>query len=269
VDVPAALSTIEGTGTAKIGASPPVPLDVGMDLPVGTQVCIEAASHATIRLAYDPVTFRHDDVQLSPGTCLVIAATSVVKGARSSTVRVDQGSVSFRVIEDAPGAVTVITPSGVTEGQRGGFRVTIEDEASRTEALYEQVVVIGAGQELVVDAGFGSRVRAGQSPDPAVALLPAGTPIAPVAGPPLRRPEFEWTPVDRALGYRVEFSATEDFSEMVLVEEADGTPWAPEVLFLPFRVQGLWWRVTAFDRTGFAGLPSDGWYLAFPSGVGP
>jgi len=269
VDVPAALSSLQGQGSARIGTAPPIGLEVGMELPVGTEVCIDGASYATIRLAYDPVTFKHDDIQLMPGTCLVVTSTEAVRGARSSVVQVNQGSVSIRVVEADPGAVRVITPSGVTEGERGGFRVTIEDDAARTEALYEQVVVIGAGQDLVVDAGFGTRVRDGSAPEAPVALLAPGTPLAPEVGYPLRRPDFEWTAVERALGYRVEFSSTPDFSEMVLVEEADGSPWGPDVLFLPFRVPGLWWRVVAFDRTGFVGIPSEGRYLAFPVGVGP
>lgn len=269
VDVPAALSAIQGQGTAQIGTRPAVPLELGMDLPTGTRVCIDAASYATIRLAYDPFTLRHDDVLMLPGTCLVVTATAGGgRGPRSSTILVEQGSVSIRAEKD-PGAVNVITPSGISSGERGGFRVTIEDDASRTEALYEQVVVIGAGQELVVDSGYGTRIESGEAPQEVTALLLPGTPVVPESGDALLRPAFSWTDVDRALGYRIEFSSVPDFSELVLVEETESSPWTPDVLFLPFRVPGLWWRVVAFDRTGFAGLPSESRFLVFPAGVGP
>ncbi len=266
--VPAALSAIEGEGTAQLGTAPAVPLEVGMDLPAGTRVCIDARSFATIRLAFDPDTYLHDDILLLPSTCLTVTATAGGGGDRSSTVRVHQGSVTIRM-SDTVGSVHVLTPTGVATGDRGGFRVTIEEEASRAEALTQEMVVIGAGQELLLGAGFGTRVRTGEAPEPAVALLQSGTPVHPDAGASLRRPEFRWTEVDRALGYRVEFATVPDFTELVLVEEVPTTSWSPDVLFLPFRVSGLWWRITAFDRTGFGGLPSEGRYLALPAEIGP
>jgi hypothetical protein len=43
----------------------------------------------------------------------------------------------------------------------------------------------------------------------------------------------------------------------------------PDLLFLPYRVRGYWWRVSAFDRVGFVGAPSDPHRLLVPAGVGP
>ena len=85
----------------------------------------------------------------------------------------------------------------------------------------------------------------------------------------LRTAAFSWSPVERALTYRVELSARPDFTDLLAREEIAGTAWWPDFLFLPFRVPGLWWRVTAVDRTGFEGLPSEGRMLTFPAGVGP
>jgi len=72
-----------------------------------------------------------------------------------------------------------------------------------------------------------------------------------------------------SLGYRVELAITPDFSELVVVEDVSGTVWAPELLMVPFRVEGLWWRVATYDRFGFLGIPSDQRALRFPAGVGP
>jgi hypothetical protein len=267
-DLPTAVSALAGDGTARIGTAPPVALAVGMALPTGTEVCVAAGSYATLRLAYDPETLRHDDVVLMPETCLTLTSTSGGAGARASTVSVRRGSVSIRVTQE-PGEVTVLTPSGVTSGERGGFRVTIEEEASRTEAVEEEVVVIGAGEQLVLEAGYGARVRTGEAPSEPVRLLPPGSPVLPETGHLLRRPEFVWTPVERALGYQVEFASIDDFTELVYVEEVPDVEWEPDVLFMPFRIPGLWWRVSAFDRTGFVGLPSESRILAFPPEIGP
>jgi len=267
-DLPAAVSALAGSGTARIGTAPEVALTLGMALPTGTEVCLHDNSYATLRLAYDPATLRHDDIVLMPETCLAVASTSGGAGTRSSVVSVHRGSVSIRVAQET-GGVTVLTPAGITSGEHGGFRVTIEEEASRTEALEDQVVVIGAGEQVLVEAGYGTRVRKGEAPSEPVRLLAPGSPVLPEAGHLLRRPEFVWTPVERALGYQVEFSSAEDFSELVYVEEVADVQWEPDVLFMPFRVPGLWWRVAAFDRTGFVGLPSESRFLALPPEIGP
>ena len=204
-----------GEGTVRIGSAPRAALEVGAELPTGSEVCVGETSTATLRLAYDPVTFAHDDVQLLPGTCLQVTSTAAGAGVRASTV------------------------------------------------------VIGAGQELVVEAGPGSRVRRGEAPGEPVPLLPSVELLEPVEGAVIRRPAFVWTAVPRALAYQVEIARIPDFTELVTVEQVPATRWTPEVLFLPFRVRGLWWRVSAVDRTGFVGAPGEARYLTFPAEVGP
>lgn len=270
VDLPAAVSSVVGQGTVQIGSAPPVALEVGAELPTGSEVCVEPTSSATLRLAYDPVTYAHDDVQLLPGACLRVTSSAAGAGRRASTVEVLSGTVAIRVnTGGSPGSVTVATYDGATSGERGGFRVSLEEDATRTEALEEQVVVIGAGQELVVEAGHGSRLRRGEAPSDPVPLLPSVELLEPVEGAVIRRPAFAWTSVPRALAYQVEIARIPDFTELVTVEQVPDTRWTPEVLFLPFRVRGLWWRVSAVDRTGFVGAPGEARYLIFPAEVGP
>lgn len=269
-DQDAALLAFRGAVDLKIRGRA-VPPQVGLALPLGTTVCTGADGFATVRLALSHRGGIHDDLSLFPGTCLTVDGTSSRPGARSSLVRVDSGSVAVRAVGDAaePGSVTVVTPSGATSGERGGFRVTVEAQAMRAEALYARATVFGARRMLDLEAGQGSRTPTGGAPGAAVALLAPGTPTAPDDGAVLRRPDFTWVPVDRALGYRLELAVAPDFSDVVRLEDVQGTEWLPDRLLLPYRVPGVWWRVASIDRTGFVGVPSAPRSLAIPEGLGP
>ena len=263
-----AVLALTGTGRAET-PSGSVPLAPGLVLPEGSTVCTDTQSYATIRLAVAHRGFVHDDITLLSETCAVVEAARSGPDSRTSLVSLRRGSLSVRSATETPGTVTVRTRDGLATGDRGGFRVTVEDEASRTEALYSAVSVIGDGEELPLDAGYGSRVRRGEPPSPPVALPPPGSPIQPADGARLRRPDFAWSPVQEALGYRIEIASSSDFSELLLVQDVGAPEWKPELLLMPFRVPGLWWRVTSFDRTGFLGLPSESSALSFPAGMGP
>ncbi len=265
-----AVLSFRGGVSATLPGRQPVPVSQGMALPQGSTVCTDEGGFATVRLARSMEGLDHDDVSLLSGTCLTMISAVARPGQRSSLVSVSQGSISVRPQDDIPGAVTVETSSGITTGEGGGFRVTLEQEgAMRTEALDAPVSVMGAGQEQRLQAGQGSRVRSGEAPSLPVDMLSPGTPLAPDKGAPLLRPDFSWTPVPNALGYRLEISATPDFSDVVLVEEAGEPAWRPELLFLPYRVQGLWWRVSTFDRVGFLGRACEPSALSIPAGMGP
>lgn len=266
----AVVLSVYGSGAVRRPGEAELPMAAGQDLPEGSVVCTAERSYATVRLALDLEQRRHDDVNLLPQTCMTVDATSSSAGQRSSLVSVTQGSVS---VQDAraigAGTVTVRTRDGLTSGQSGGFRVHVEGAATRTEALYSPVSVLGGGAEVRMAAGEGSRLRQGQAPEQPTPLLVPGAPVSPDEAARLRVPEFRWTAVDRALGYRVEIAASPTFNDTVLVEESASAVWAPELLLLPFRVPGLWWRVASIDRTGFIGVPSEPRSLSFPPGVGP
>ena len=70
------------------------------------------------------------------------------------------------------------------------------------------------------------------------------------------------------LGYRVEVSLSPAFDELVVVEDVARPSWTPEMLVIPYRVPGMWWRISSFDRTGFLGLPGDPRHLVHPAGTG-
>ncbi len=245
------------------------PVHDGLDLPPGSTVCTGAASYATLRLASSQGSLDHDDVNLLAETCLTLVATFSRDAERASVIRVEQGSIDIRAADEVPGTVVVETDSGITTGRGGGFRVSRETGATRTEALAAPVAVLGAGQEVSVGAGQGSRTVTGEAPSAPVDLLLGATPQRPQLAQPLRRPDFGWTAVDGALGYRIEIAARGDFSAVVHADSVPDTAWMPDALFLPYRVEGLWWRVAAFDRVGFLGYPSEPRELVLPTGVGP
>ncbi|MEQ1570397.1 MAG: hypothetical protein ABMA64_32480 [Myxococcota bacterium] len=244
------------------------PVAEGAEVPVGATLCTADGSFATVRLAATRAGGAHDEVTLFAGTCITVDRATADDTTRSSALSLSRGSLAVRDAA-AGGEVAVATESGRTLGSEGGYRVTVEPGAARTEAVTGDVVVSGAGVEVPVPSGYGARVATGQAPSEPVALLMPANALWPADRAVLMRPDFGWEPVDRALGYRVEWSTEPAFESLVLVEDTDRSEWSPELLFLPFRVRGLWWRVAAFDRTGFVGVPSDPHEIAFPAGVGP
>lgn len=262
--------SISGSGTAQAPGRDLAPLESGLWLSVGTTVCTGRESFAAVRLAVTTGTFQHDDISLLPETCLVVESAVSRSDQRSSVVEILKGGVSVRELDDGDaGRVTVRSTAGITTGERGGYRVTLQDKQARTEALYQPVAVLNAGQEQVLVAGQGVLTAEGEAPGDVVQLLQAGLLVRPQDGAALRRPDFTWEPVERALGYRVEIASNADFTHIVVVEEVADPEWHPELLFVPYRVDGLWWRVSSFDRTGFLGIPSVPRQLKFPMGVGP
>lgn len=259
-----------GSGTVSLPGGGAGDFLRGVVLPEGAVVCTAADSFATVRLAVAQEGRWHDDVNLLGNTCVAVESAVAAPSGRSSVVAVQRGSIAVRSAEPGhSGAVTVKTAFGTTSGASGGFRVHVEENASRTEALSSPVAVFGAGTELALEAGQGSRVRQGEAPSAPVQLLVPGMPASPDDGAALRVPAFTWGEVDRSLGYRVEVSTAPDFSELVVVQDVPAAEWAPERLLLPFRVAGIWWRVATYDRLGFLGIPSEERSVVFPAGVGP
>jgi len=266
----AALNVYRGASAALPGGLT-VDLAPGMALPAGTRVCTTDEGYATLRLALAESGRHHDDITLLPGTCLTIHSTSSRASGRRSVVQLEAGSVTVPRPEagTTAGEITVATESGITTADRGGFRVHVESDAARTEALYNGLSVFGAGEEQRLEAGQGSRVFTGQAPSEPVDLLPSGRPTDPTDGATLRRPDFAWARVDTALGYQVELARSEDFREMLVARSVDRPAWEPARLLLPGDVEGIWWRVSTIDRHGFIGVPSAPRVLELPAGVSP
>lgn len=267
VDQPAQVLALVGTGTLTVPGASAQPLVEGTFLPADTEVCTGEDSFATVRLASVPGCAEEDDVTLLPGTCMTVDGNHARTDLRTSVVSVSSGAIAVRG-NSGTGRVAVRTPAGITTGDDGGFRVAVEESSTRAEAVTGELAVLAQGVEKAVPAGFGVRTPDGEAPGELVELLPPGTPTAPEDRARLLVPDFAWTPVERALGYRIEVATDADFTRLVRRVEVGRTVWEPTQLFLPYQVPSLYWRVVSFDRLGFEGIPSDARQVLFPRGVG-
>ncbi|MDG1481641.1 MAG: LysM peptidoglycan-binding domain-containing protein [Myxococcota bacterium] len=265
VELSGVLLSLWGHGELIPAGGIPAALTEGMHLPVGSVVCTDTDSYATIQLAVS--NDQHDEITLLGSSCITLESVSMRQASRRSVVSLTRGGLTIRSA-DAAGAVTVLTESGLATGDGGGFRVSLEDTAVRAEALYAGVTVFGAGEEVAVDAGFGSRVITGEPPSVPSRLLAPEALLTPEDGAPLRRPDFTWTPVARAPMYLIEVATNPEFSQIIRAVEVVQPEWSPEVLLSPYRVEGLWWRVSPIDRIGFVGQSSVAYKLSFPVGTG-
>ncbi len=260
----AVLIGLTGTGYVSVAGQEPLPLDRCATMPLGATICTGDDSFATLRLSPTPDEPGAEDVVLLPGTCVNIEEATVDR----TLVAIQSGGVTVAAGKQGGGSLAVRTGDGTTEGSDGGFRVTLEDAATRTEAVTGAVVITGEGGSMDVGAGQGSRVRAGEAPEEPVDLLLAEALLTPDANAPLRRPDFTWEPVPFSAGYRVELSASPYFTDIVEAIDVPEARWEPDLLFVPTRIPGLWWRIAAYDRFGFLGVPSEGRPLRLPGGVG-
>lgn len=260
--------SVTGTGRITSPAGEEIPLACGAWMDPGTTICTSVESFATVRLAEDEAGRLFDDVRISSSTCMTIISSAISPEGRSSLLNISEGSISVSASEDDGGVVTVQTPSSLTTGTQGDFRVTIEENAARTEALEEAIVTVFAeGVSVDLEAQQGTRAQTGEAPIDPVLLLDTGFLIRPESDAVLVWPDFTWTPVERALGYRVQISSTPDFARILHQEDVPYPEWRPDFLMLPVDVSALWWRVTSFDRLGFESPPSSPRRLRLPEEV--
>lgn len=260
---PSWLRTFAGQGTIqRPGAAAAEPLQRRTPLPVGTVVCTGLDSFATVSLALDLEGGGFDDVTLMPETCITIRGSYNNPGSRLSLLGLEQGALSVR--EADRGQVVVQTAAGLTLGDQGGFRVAREPEATRTEAVGAEVLTFAQGEQVRLPEGYGNRTVVGQAPGAAVSLPGTPRPHRPVDGTVLLRPDFAWSAVDNIIGYSVEIATVPDFTDIVWKQRVSLELWEPRALVLPQAPGGLYWRVTAFDRAGFEGPPSETWWVSLP-----
>jgi hypothetical protein len=267
------LTRVSGSGTLRGPDGTTLRLQEGLRIGPGTTICTDPESFVSLRLATTPsgtgTSAAHDDLSLLPNTCLTLLEAAADIDSRASLVGMSEGSVAVTPTYADGGRVTVQTPNAVATGEEGGFRVTVEtDGATRAESMGGNVRLSAGGAEVVLAPGEGARATVGEAPSAARMLLREANLLGPEDGAPLRRTDFHWSPVDRALGYRVQVAATPQFDELVHQTEVALPRWQPDLLLLPTDLQVLYWRVTALDRFGFEGQPSSAWRIALP-GEGP
>jgi len=226
------------------------------------RLCTEDGAALTLRLAVGVGSPIHDDLDVYERTCLTIENLASRPLLRSSHLTLERGEVSVRSVKDKDGTVSIATPLGMVLGVQGGFRIQLGEEL-RVQAILGPVELIVDGVETHVDAGKGIAVT-GEGIGEAVDLTPPPELTRPGVQEVLNRPNFAWTAVEGAEGYRVEIAAGPDFERLVKIIEVTETSWIPQEMTLPFRENTLWWRVTAHGADGHQGIPAEPRQLVLP-----
>ncbi|MCB9776998.1 MAG: hypothetical protein H6742_00370 [Alphaproteobacteria bacterium] len=251
-----------GGGTVTLPDGAVLPLDRCTGVPAGALLCTDDTSYATLRLAPRPDQPGAEDIVLLPSTCVRVAVGS----AAAAEVEVTRGGISVAPEPSRIGTLRVRTRDGLATGLAGGFRVQLEGDATRTEAVDGSVQLSNDVGAVDLDAGEGARVREGQAPEAPVDLLLTEALQSPDDGAALRRPDFRWQPVPYAGSYRIELAADPLFTDIVEATDVPAAEWLPELLFAPTAIDALYWRVSAYDRFGFLGVPSAPRRLDLPGG---
>ena len=142
------------------------------------------------------------------------------------------------------------SPAGITSVRGTQLRVSVMDGAlSRTEVLAGKVHVSNAGREILVEAGFGTVVRAHERPQDPVALLPAPdlSPMPELITSLSSPLQFESIP--GAVAYRVQLAPSEQF-ETILV---DAQLSEPKLVPPALPNARYFMRVRAIDASGLEG----------------
>lgn len=254
-----------GEGLVRLPGKADKPISDYQPLPAGTVVCTSEDSFASVRMSASLDDRTFNDVTLMPSTCVEVRTSYVGGGGRTSMLALSEGEVNVLKTGTGDSQVVVQTESGVALGEEGGFRVAVETDAMRTEAVDAGVSTMAQGEQVDLDEGFGNRVVTGEAPGPPVALLEAGALLTPPDKSYLRRHDFGWVPVPRAVQYLFEVSRTPNFDQVVLRTPAIHADHRPENMLLPLDATQVYWRVISVDRTGFRGIPSDPFTLLLPS----
>jgi hypothetical protein len=182
-------------------------------------------------------------------------------------LRLARGEIEARVAPGGPGSqFDVETRTGVAGVRGTSFRVLVDEDQSsadgqapeqmRVETLEGSVEVVAQGSEaagVVLEAGQALILDEGGEPGEPIQLLAAATVKAPLFGDVDASVELSWSKVSGAKSYRILVARDAEFTLQVQELETSKSK---------RRVgndleDGKWfWRVSAVDSAGYAGLPS-------------
>ncbi|MCW5622318.1 MAG: FecR domain-containing protein, partial [Burkholderiales bacterium] len=219
--------------------------------------------HAAMQ-AGETITTSQDGyalLQFQDGTRLALLADSVLRvltsqvyayGMSEARLELLRGRTENRVPRMTHGVrMEIQTPAGVTSVRGTDYRVSSDEgERARVEVLEGEVAVDATSTGVVVPAGFGTLMQAGQAPSAPARLLPSPDlsqlPAA-VTGLPV---VLELTPLAGAQAYRVQL-ARDDVFESVVLELLEPEP----QVHLPLLPSGSYVvRVRGIDDVGLEGM---------------
>jgi hypothetical protein len=251
---PVSVVAVNGTPRYKSADGPYQPLNAGASLTGGETVLTGPGASVSYRFADDTRLTQQASSKLSFGRLAGYGKTGMV----STEISLDSGRLEASAAKQlAPaGGFQVHTPVGVA-GLRGtGFRLNVAEDGKtlRNEVTEGAVAVAAQGQEVHVNAGYGTYAEQGKPPAAPVALLPKPD-LSSLPATIMRLPlEFTWpgnglatTP---ARAWRAQLSADADFQTVLRdgVFTQPGAQWAD----LPDGAYFL--RVRGIDGLGLEGF---------------
>jgi hypothetical protein len=207
-------------------------------------------------------------LRLGPNSMLLVGNLHLNEELRRVVeLRLARGEIEARVAPGGPGSqFDVETRTGVAGVRGTSFRVLVDEDQSsadgqapeqmRVETLEGSVEVVAQGSEaagVVLEAGQALILDEGGEPGEPIQLLAAATVKAPLFGDVDASVELSWSKVSGAKSYRILVARDAEFTLQVQELETSKSK---------RRVgndleDGKWfWRVSAVDSAGYAGLPS-------------
>ena len=253
---PAPVNVVAVTGTPryKSGEGPYQPLKAGTALTGGETVLTGPGTSVSFRFADNTQLTQQASSKLSFGRLVGYGKTGMV----STEISLDSGrleAVAAKQLAPA-GGFQVHTPVGVA-GLRGtGFRLNVADDGKtlRNEVTEGAVAVSAQGQEVRVDAGFGTYAEQGKPPAAPVALLPKPD-LSSLPANVMRLPlELSW-PTSRvanapAQTWRAQLSTDADFQTVL----HDGVFTQPSAQWDELPDGAYFLRVRGIDALGLEGF---------------
>lgn len=191
-------------------------------------------------------------VWVAPGSLVRLKRAVVEPAGRTVEIELFEGNAEV-IATPGRGTFDVVTPAAIAGVRGTEFRVAVVPAGSRLETLGGGVELGAGGEEVLVDAGKGSRAKTGGTPEEPRDLLVAPVPLTALHGRLKKDEALSWTPIDGAARYEVLLARDTAFARELRVLVARG-----ERTALPADLaQGKWfWRVRAVDPDGFVGFPS-------------
>ena len=191
---------------------------------------------------------------LQPSSRLRLETLQRVEGAAAeeSVLQLERGKVETHVQpRGAMGRFEIRTPAAVSAVRGTEFRASYRDDGgATTETLSGTVGVAGAGADVAVRGGFGTRAERGLPPATPVPLLPAPALDSLPASNDVATLRWSFAPVAGAAAYRHQLARDGLFRALV----GEAVTRTPEAEFAALADGHYWLRSRAIDQGAIEGL---------------
>lgn len=245
----ARIVAVQGSATTQAPGHPPAPAEAGQRLPVGSLIETDPGASLTLQFADGSrlllrggSQLRLDRLSAYAGGAMADTRLHLQRGRIDNTVRKRFGGGEAKFQVETPTATSAV---------RGTvFRVEAEPDASRTEVLHGSVSMSSQTHRALLRRGYGAAVSAEPGAELRQAkLLPAPDLSAWEPVQHAARPELAWPEVEGAREYRVQVSASPDFTSLLVDRSyADARAVLPELEDGRYAI-----RVNAVDALGLEG----------------